>query len=257
VFRYVCHFFLNQDFAMTYCVATMIDAGFVFASDSRTNAGVDNISTFRKMKIFEQPGERVLMIVNSGNLAVTQATINHLEQAIRRNTEPHLMSVQSMYDVAELVGASLREVRHRDGPFLMENNIDSGANFIVGGQIAGETQRLFMVYAEGNFIEAMPEAQYFQISEVKYGKPIIDRVIAAGTSLDDAIKCVLVSFDSTMRSNLTVGLPIDLACYERDTLRLSHSRRFDENDSYMRTLSQSWNEGVRRAFAQLPNFEWN
>ena len=241
---------------MTYCVATMIDAGIVFASDSRTNAGVDNISTFRKMKTFERPGDRALVMVNSGNLAITQATINHLEQAIRRNTEPHLMSVYSMYDVAELVGAALREVRHRDGPFLMENNVDGGANFIVGGQIAGEHQRLFMVYAEGNFIEATPETPYFQIGEVKYGKPIIDRVIAAETCMDDAIKCVLVSFDSTMRSNLSVGMPIDLACYNRESLKLGYSHLFDELDPYMLRLRQSWQEGVRRAFAQLPNPEW-
>ena len=141
---------------MTYCVAIMIDAGIVFASDSRTNAGVDNVSTFRKMRTFENPGERALLFVNSGNLAVTQATINQLDQSVRRNIEPNLMSVRSMYDVAELVGAALREVRHRDGPYLMENNVDSSANFIVGGQIAGEQPRLFMVYAEGNFIEATP-----------------------------------------------------------------------------------------------------
>lgn len=241
---------------MTYCVATMIDAGLVFASDSRTNAGVDNISTFRKMKVFEQPGERVIIMVCSGNLAITQATISHLDLAIRHNAGQNLMKVTSMYEVADLVGTALREVRHRDGPFLMENNVDSNASFIVGGQVAGEYQRLFMVYSEGNFIEATPETPYFQIGEVKYGKPIIDRVITAGTSLDDAIKCVLVSFDSTMRSNLTVGPPIDLACYDRNALHLSHARRFDENDPYMHTLSQGWNEGVRRAFAQLPNFEW-
>ncbi len=241
---------------MSYCVATMIDAGIVFASDSRTNAGVDNISTFRKMKIFERPGDRVLVIVNSGNLGVTQATINHLEQAIRRNTEPNLMSVFSMYEVAELIGAALREVRNRDEQFLLEHNVDGSASFIVGGQIAGEHQRLFMVYSAGNFIEATPETPYFQIGEVKYGKPIIDRVISAETSMDDAIKCVLVSFDSTMRSNLSVGLPIDLACYNRESLQLERIHRFDELDTYMQRLSQSWNEGVRRAFAQLPNFEW-
>ena len=241
---------------MTYCVATMIDAGIVFASDSRTNAGVDNISTFRKMKTFERPGERVLVIVNSGNLAITQATINQLDQAVRRNIEPNLMSVISMYDVAELVGAALREVRQRDGPFLMENNVDGGANFIVGGQIAGECQRLFMVYAEGNFIEATAETPYFQIGEVKYGKPIIDRVIRADTCMDDAIKCVLVSFDSTMRSNLSVGMPIDMACYYRDSMQLGHTHRFDDQDTYMQRLRLSWGEGVRRAFAQLPNFEW-
>ncbi|MGB9149904.1 MAG: proteasome-type protease [Burkholderiales bacterium] len=241
---------------MTYCVATMINAGIVFASDSRTNAGLDNISTFSKMKVFSHPGDRVLMMVNSGNLAITQATINHLEQAIRHNTGPHLMNVYSMYDVAELVGAALREVRHRDGPFLLENNVDGGASFIVGGQIAGESLRLFMVYTEGNFIEATPETPYFQIGEVKYGKPIIDRVISAETSMNDAIKCVLVSFDSTMRSNLSVGLPIDMACYNRDSLQLTSRHRFDEQDPYMLRLRQSWGEGVKRAFAQLPNPEW-
>ena len=241
---------------MTYCVATMIDAGIVFASDSRTNAGVDNISTFRKMKTFERPGDRALVIINSGNLAITQATINHLEQAIRRGTEPNLMSVYSMYDVAELVGSALREVRHRDGPFLMENNVDGSANFIVGGQIAGEHQRLFLIYAEGNFIEATPETPYFQIGETKYGKPIIDRVITAETSMDDAIKCVLVSFDSTMRSNLSVGMPIDLVCINRDSMHIGTSHHFDEHDPYFLRLRQSWGEGVRRAFAQLPNPEW-
>ncbi len=238
---------------MSYCVATMIDAGIVFASDSRTNAGVDNIATFRKMKTFEQPGNRALVIVNAGNLAVTQATINRLEQAIRHNSEPNLMSVHSMYEVAELIGTALRQVRHRDAPFLIENNVDSGACFIVGGQVAGEHQRLFLVYSEGNFIEATPETLYFQIGEVKYGKPIIDRVVLAGTSMDDAIKCVLVSFDSTMKSNLSVGMPIDLAVYQRDSLVLGKVHRFDENDGYMQRLRHSWGEGLRNAFAQLPN----
>jgi len=242
---------------MTYCVATMIDAGIVFASDSRTNAGVDNISTFRKMKIFERRGDRALIVVNSGNLAVTQAAINYLEQSIRRNVEPNLMSVTSMYDVAELIGAALRHVRDRDGPFLMQSNVDASANFIVGGQIVGEEQRLFMVYSEGNFIEATAETPYFQIGETKYGKPIIDRVISAGTSMDDAIKCVLVSFDSTMRSNLSVGLPVDLTCYDKNSFVQGRTRRFDEQDPYLRGLRQSWSEGVRRAFAQLPNLEWN
>lgn len=242
---------------MTYCVATMMNAGIVFASDSRTNAGVDNIATFRKMKTFERQGDRALVIVNSGNLAVTQATMNHLEQAIRRETGPNIMNVGSMYDVAEQVGAALRSVRDRDTPFLMQSGVDASANFIVGGQIFGEPQRLFLVYSEGNFIEATPETPYFQIGEVKYGKPIIDRVITADTSLNDAIKCVLVSFDSTMRSNLSVGLPVDLACYERDSLRIGHTWRFDEQDTYMTSLRKSWGEGVRRAFAELPNLDWN
>lgn len=241
---------------MTYCVGAMIDAGLVFASDSRTNAGVDNVSSFRKMKVFEQPGDRVIVIVNSGNLAVTQATLNHLDQAMRRGTLPNLMSVPSMYDVAELIGASLREVRQRDGPYLMQNNVDAGANFIVGGQITGEPMRLFLVYSEGNFIEATEDTPYFQIGETKYGKPIIDRVVVAGTSMDDAVKCVLVSFDSTMRSNLSVGLPIDLVTVARDRLSVQHRRRFDEDDRYMTSLRQSWGDGVRQAFAALPNPDW-
>lgn len=241
---------------MTYCVATMINAGILFASDSRTNAGIDNVSTFRKMNTWQRSGERTLVIINSGNLAITQATLNRLDQAVKRNIEPNLMSVMSMYEVAELIGSALRDIRLKDGPFLKENNVDASANFIVGGQIAGENQRLFLVYSEGNFIEATAETPYFQIGEVKYGKPIIDRVIRADTGISDAIKCVLVSFDSTMRSNLSVGLPIDMACYNRDSLQLNHTRRFDDQDYYMQQLHQSWGEGVRRAFAELPDFEW-
>lgn len=243
---------------MTYCAATKIDAGIVFASDSRTNAGVDNISTFRKMKVFEQPGERVLVTLCSGNLAVTQATLNQIDQSLRRNDgERHVLNVGSMYEVAGLIGDALREVRRRDAPFLMQNNVDSSANFIVGGQIAGEPPRLFMVYSEGNFIEATPETPYFQIGETKYGKPILDRVINRHTSMDDAVKCVLVSFDSTMRSNLSVGLPIDLLCYEEGTLRITKKRRFDEGDDYMTNLRRQWSEGLKKAFVQVPIFEWH
>ena len=246
----------TREIKMTYCVATMINAGIIFASDSRTNAGIDNISTFCKMKTFERADDRALVVVNSGNLAITQATLNHLDQAIKNNVEPNLMSVRSMYEVAELVGIALREVRLKDGPFLADSNVDGKANFIVGGQIAGEPQRLFLVYSEGNFIEATPETPYFQIGEVKYGKPIIDRVIRADTCVNDAIKGVLVSFDSTMRSNISVGMPIDMVCYKRDTLRLNLVHKFDDQDRYMQRLRQSWGEGVRHAFAQLPNFEW-
>ncbi|MBX9849127.1 MAG: proteasome-type protease [Rhodocyclaceae bacterium] len=242
---------------MTYCAATMLDAGIVFASDSRTNAGIDNVSTFKKMRVFEAPGNRVIVTLCSGNLAVTQATLNHLDQVIRRNDgTPNLMNANTMFDIAYLVGDALREVRQHDAPYLTQNNVDSSANFIVGGQIAGEQPRLFMVYSEGNFIEAMTETPYFQIGEVKYGKPILDRVIKANTNMDDATKCVLVSFDSTMRSNLSVGMPIDLLCYERDSLRVTKTRRFDERDDYMRGLRETWSDGLRKAFAQLPNFDW-
>jgi putative proteasome-type protease len=243
---------------MTYCAATMIDAGIVFASDSRTNAGVDNVSTFKKMQVFEQAGERVIVTLCSGNLAITQSTLNHIELLIRRSDgAPNIMTAASMFDVAFMVGESLRQVRENDAPYLRQNNVDSSANFIIGGQIAGERPRLFMVYSEGNFIEAGAETPYFQIGEVKYGKPILDRVIRADTSMDDATKCVLVSFDSTMRSNLSVGMPIDLLCYEKDSLRATRKRRFEERDDYMHDLREQWNDGLRLVFAQLPNFDWH
>ncbi|MCF8149222.1 MAG: proteasome-type protease [Sulfuritalea sp.] len=241
---------------MTYCVGAMIDAGLVFASDSRTNAGIDNVSTYRKMKVFENAGDRVIVVLSSGNLAITQATLAQLEQIIKRGNVPNLMSVGSMYEATELIGAALRQVRERDGLHLQQNNVDAGANFIVGGQIAGEPMRLFLVYAEGNFIEATPETPYFQIGETKYGKPIIDRIVNKDTTMLRTVKCVLVSFDSTMRSNLSVGMPIDLVCYARDDLRVLHSRHLDESDEYMRRLRILWGEGLNRAFAELPPPDW-
>src|SRR5262245_53086030 len=196
---------------MTYCVAMSLDAGMIFASDSRTNAGVDQISRFSKMRTFVRDGERVIVMLSSGNLSITQNAINILEQRGRSaGGELTLWNAESMLDIARLLGDTLREVKHRDGPYLMQNNIDSNANFLVGGQIAGEVARLFQVYSEGNFIEATPETCYFQIGESKYGKPVLDRVLQRDTSLIDAQKCTIVSFDSTMRSNISVGLPIDL-----------------------------------------------
>lgn len=234
---------------MTYCVAAMLDEGMVFASDSRTNAGVDNVATFKKMSVFEAPGERVIVLLSAGNLAITQAALNVLQRGSNS-----LMNVNSMYEAAELVGSALRDVRQREAPYL--SNVDTHSTFILGGQIMGEPARLFMVYSEGNFIEATDSTTYFQIGEMKYGKPIIDRMVAPGTSLDDAVKCVLVSFDSTMRSNLTVGLPIDLLCYEKDQFAVSKKRHIDDNDAYMHVLRDEWNEGVRQAFARLPNLNW-
>ncbi|MCX7892373.1 MAG: proteasome-type protease [Burkholderiales bacterium] len=242
---------------MTYCVGILLDAGMVFASDSRTNAGVDNVSSYRKMRVFERPADRVVVIMSSGNLSVTQNAINLLEQNARRTDGTlTLWNAQSLFEVAQLLGDCLREVKRRDGPYLMQNNIDSSASFILGGQIQGEPMRLFMVYAEGNFIEATPETPFFQIGETKYGKPIIDRVIKPTTSLTDAAKCVLVSFDSTMRSNVSVGLPIDLLVYERDALRVGLQRRILESDPYFNMIHTQWGEGLRRVFAQLPNPTW-
>jgi putative proteasome-type protease len=234
-----------------------LDAGMIFASDSRTNAGVDQIARFSKMRILAQRDDRVIIAVCSGNLSITQGTVNTLEQRVRAGDNAmNLQNAQSMFDVARLMGDAMRDVKQRDGEYLMQNNIDSGANFLVGGQIRGEPPRLFHVYSEGNFIESTPETCYFQIGETKYGKPIIDRVITRGTGLQEATKCTLVSFDSTMRSNISVGLPIDIVLYETDSLRIKLQRRVEESDAYFQMVHTQWGEGLRRVFAQLPNPDW-
>ena len=242
---------------MTYCVAMSLDAGMIFASDSRTNAGVDQISRFSKMRTFVRVGDRVIVMLSSGNLSITQNAINILEQRGRSaGGELNLWNASSMFDVARLLGDVLREVKTRDGPYLLQNNIDSNANFIVGGQIAGEAARLFEVYSEGNFIEATPDTCYFQIGESKYGKPVLDRVLERDTSLVDATKCTIVSFDSTMRSNISVGLPIDLVVYEVNALTLRLQRRIEETDPYFQMVHAQWGAGLRRVFAELPAPDW-
>jgi putative proteasome-type protease len=242
---------------MTYCVAMALDAGMIFASDSRTNAGVDHIARFSKMRVFKKEGDRIIVTLSSGNLSITQNALSMLEQRVRAGDEElHFFNARSMFDVARVIGDALREVKSRDGAYLLQNNIDSSANFLVGGQIRGEPGRLFHVYTEGNFIESSPDTPYFQIGETKYGKPIIDRVVKRSTSLTDAIKCVLVSFDSTMRSNISVGLPIDLLVYENDSLRVKLQRRIDDTDPYFAMIHTQWGEGLRRVFGQLPDPDW-
>jgi putative proteasome-type protease len=242
---------------MTYCVAMALDAGMIFASDSRTNAGVDHIARFSKMRVFKRDGERMIVTLSSGNLSITQNALSMIEQRNRSgDSQLNFFNAESMFDVARLLGDSLREVKSRDGAYLMQNNIDSSANFIIGGQVRGEPARLFHVYSEGNFIEATPDTPYFQIGETKYGKPIIDRVIKRTTTLAEAIKCVLVSFDSTMRSNISVGLPIDLLVYETDSLRAKVQKRIDDSDPYFQMLHTQWGEGLRRVFGQLPDPNW-
>jgi putative proteasome-type protease len=242
---------------MTYCVAMSLEAGMLFASDSRTNAGVDQIARFSKMRVIANEGDRVMVTLSSGNLSITQNALNTLEERSRAGDNSlSLYNATSMFDVARLIGDSLREAKSRDGPFLMQSNIDSSASFLVGGQIRGEPPRLFHVYSEGNFIEATADTCYFQSGETKYGKPIIDRVITRRASLIDATKCTMVSFDSTMRSNISVGLPIDLLVYQADSLRVGMQRRIDEDDPYYQMVHRQWGEGLRQVFAQLPNPDW-
>jgi putative proteasome-type protease len=241
---------------MTYCTGIMLDTGLVFASDSRTHAGVDNIARFCKMTVFERVGDRVIVLLSSGNLAGTQAIISLLKQRNDKNAGPNIWSAESMFDVANLVSDAVRDIDRRDGQHLAASAISFNASFILGGQIAGEAPRLFRLYAQGNFIEASMETPYLQTGETKYGKPILDRVITRSTSLNDAAKCVLVSFDSTMCSNLSVGMPIDLICYQRDSLEVRMRRRFDPGDAYFSELGKQWTEGTRQVFSHLPNLDW-
>ena len=241
---------------MTYCTGIMLDAGLVFASDSRTHAGVDNFACFSKMTVFERAADRVIVLLSSGNLAGTQAVIGLLKQRNARDGVPNLWTAESLFDAAMLVSDAMRDVDRRDGQHLAESDIAFNASFIFGGQITGEPPRLFRIYAQGNFIEASLETPYLQTGETKYGKPIIDWVITRSTSLNDAAKCVLVSFDSTMRSNLSVGMPIDLICYQRDSLDVRMRRRFDEGDAYFSTLGEQWTEGTRQVFSRLPKLDW-
>jgi putative proteasome-type protease len=242
---------------MTYCVGLLSNDGIVFASDSRTHAGVDNFSQFCKMTVFERPGDRVIVLLSSGALSGTQAIISVLkQQAAESGDKPNLWTARTMFDVAGVVSDATREVERRDAAIAKTAQLTFNASFIFGGQIAGEPPRLFRTYAETNFIEAEQDSPYLQTGETKYGKPILDRVITRTTSLADATKCVLISFDSTMRSNLSVGLPIDLLCYEQGSLKVTRRRRFEQDDPYFTKLRSAWSEGVREVFTQLPEPTW-
>jgi putative proteasome-type protease len=241
---------------VTYCVGMLVNDGVVLASDSRTHAGVDNFSKFCKMTAFERAGDRVLVLLSSGNLAGTQAVVSVLKQRCEVADGPNLWTARTMFDVAGLISDAVRDIERRDSPFLEGGPVAFNASFILGGQVKGERPRLFRIYAEGNFIEAGEDTPFLQTGEAKYGKPIIDRVLTPKTTLADAAKCTLVSFDSTMRSNLSVGMPIDLICYQRDSLKISMRRRFEQGDAYFTALSAEWSEGVRRVFRELPELDW-
>jgi putative proteasome-type protease len=242
---------------MTYCVGMLLDTGLVFLSDSRTNAGVDQIGTFRKTIVFEQPGERVLVVQCSGNLAITQSVLSVLRGRILEGERAaSLMNVPSLFDAARCVGEALREVHSHDAESLRRFQLDFNATLLVGGQIRDEAPRLFSVYAAGNFIEATPDNTYFQLGESKYGKPIIDRVVRRTSSLNQAAKCALISMDSTIRSNLSVGLPLDLVLVRRDQLRVARHVSIDEDNAYFQGIRSTWGEALRHAFSELPEPDW-
>ena len=245
---------------MTYCIAMRLRSGLLFASDTRTNAGVDHIASFRKMHQFQIPHQREVVILNAGNLATTQSVISLLTARLHSEGE-HLLNVPSLYDAAVLVGRTMKEVVARDSADggALAQGVDFGANFLLGGQILGEGPRLFHIYPQGNFIEATEDTPYFQIGESKYGKPIIDRVIKYdSTPLDEAAKCTLVSFDSTIRSNLSVGLPIDMLMLRANQFEqaMRPPHRIGREDPYFLALRDGWSNGLRRVFDELPNEPW-
>ena len=241
---------------MTYCVAMRLNAGLVFLSDSRTNAGVDHIGTFRKMSVFENPGDRMMVLMTAGNLSISQS----IRQIVADYTSDEGLSIwtaKSMHDAARLVGEAIRNVHGRDAEALEKFGIDFNVSMIFGGQINGERCRLFQMYSAGNFIESHDENTYFQIGESKYGKPIIDRVISTATPLEEAAKCALISMDSTLRSNISVGFPLDLLVYETDALAVSRFVTIDEKNQYFQMIRNNWGKQLKSVFEGIDDPVWN
>jgi putative proteasome-type protease len=244
---------------MTYCVAIKLAAGLVFVSDSRTNAGLDQISTFRKMMVYEQRGDRFMVLLSAGNLSISQSVREILQIETLRDERGELITIwnaTSMFDAARVLGNAIRRVYDQDGPAMRQAGLDFNATMLFGGQIKGEAMRLFMVYAAGNFIEATHETCFFQLGESKYGKPVLDRMITPQTPLEEAAKCALVSVDSTLKSNLSVGLPIDLLLYRQGALASDEFVCIDENNPYFTMVRGTWGSRLREAFESIENPQW-
>lgn len=249
---------------MTYCVGIKLQAGLVFLSDSRTNAGLDQISTYRKMMVYEKPGDRFMVMLSAGNLSISQSVreILQVEKIDSGSDDPKappitIWNAKSMFDAVRVLGAAVRRVYDQDGKSLKAAGIDFNASMIFGGQIKGEAMRLFLVYSAGNFIEATRETCYFQIGESKYGKPVLDRMITPATPLDEAAKCALVSMDSTLKSNLSVGLPLDLLVYEADKLQTEQIVCIDNENPYFQMIHNSWGKKLRQVFESIEDPQWN
>lgn len=244
---------------MTYCVAVRVTAGLVLLSDTRTNAGMDNISRFTKMFTFANPGERVLAMMTAGNLSITQGVMSRLRRAIQRceeegSKEETILNCDTLFRVAQLVGAEMREMQTEYRDAIMSQGVPADASILLAGQRKGGKHRLFLIYSAGNFIEATRDSPYFQIGEHKYGKPILDRVIKPESSIDEALKAVCVSMDSTIRSNLSVGMPLDLAVIPKDVLGFSAHKRIEADDENFADISISWGRALKNSFAELPSF---
>ena len=246
---------------MTYCVAVKLKAGLVFLSDSRTNAGLDQISTFRKMIVYEKPDDRFMVLLSAGNLSISQSVREILQIEQLKETEDSdpitIWNAKSMFDAARVLGSAVRHVYDRDAQALKQSGVDFNVSLIFGGQIKGEGMRLFQMYSAGNFIEATPETPYFQVGESKYGKPVLDRVLMPSLPLDEAAKCALVSMDSTLKSNLSVGLPLDLVVYEADRLQSDKVVCIDNDNPYFQMLHNNWGHKLREVFDSLEDPVWD
>jgi putative proteasome-type protease len=246
---------------MTYCIGLKLNAGLVFLSDSRTNAGLDQISTFRKMIVYEKPDDRFMVLLSAGNLSISQSVREMLQVEQIQDSEHAdpitIWNAKSMFDATRVLGQAVRHVYERDAASLKQAGVEFNVSLIFGGQIKGEGMRLFCVYSAGNFIEATNETPYFQIGESKYGKPILDRVITPDTQLDEAAKCALVSMDSTLKSNLSVGLPLDLVVYEKDRFKTDNIVCIDDNNPYFKMLRGTWGQKLREVFEGIEDPMWN
>ena len=246
---------------MTYCVGIRLNAGLVFLSDSRTNAGMDQIGTFRKMMIYERPDDRFMVMLSAGNLSISQSVRELLQvEKLDRGTELPPLTIwnaETLFDATRVLGATVRRVYQQDGPSLKATGIDFNASMIFGGQIKGEAMRMFLVYSAGNFIEATRETCFFQVGESKYGKPILDRVLTPATPLDEAAKCALVSMDSTLKSNLSVGLPLDLLVYHADALRSTQLVCIDDANPYFRMIRSTWGQRLHEVFESIDDPRWD
>lgn len=241
---------------MTYCLGILTRFGLVIAADSRTNAGVDHISTYQKLFDFSVPGERTILLCTSGNLSITQGAIAALEKDIKHQEEVNLHTLPSFAEVARYIGNKIRAIQEQDRPFLERDRIDYKCSILLGGQVPGEEPNLYLIYSQGNFIHATKETPFLQIGETKYGKPLLDRTLTANTPLEAAAKCALLSIDSTMKSNISVGPPIDIVMYHTDSFIIRHRLRLRLGDPYLAKIRKLWESYVKQAFDDMPDVEW-
>ncbi|MEB3295427.1 MAG: proteasome-type protease [Synechococcales bacterium] len=241
---------------MTYCLGILTKSGLVMAADSRTNAGVDYISTHQKLFDFSLLGERALFLCTSGNLSITQSVITLLRRDLQAREDASLHTLPTLFEVARYIGIKMRSIQDQDQAWLKKDGIDTACNFLLGGQVSGEEPGLYLIYSQGNSIQASKETPFLQIGEAKYGKPILDRVLNFETSIEDAAKCALLSIDSTMKSNISVGPPINLIMYETDSYKLRYELKLDRGSSYLLQIRKLWEQRLQEAFDRMPAINW-